>query len=328
MRRFFPAFVVALLAAAPAAAGDDGLTGYWKFSIFQAGNQTPFWLIHLESKDGKLTAGPNRCVMGRPQKSKASSRRATRSASKSGRPLSMRMAKGSALCDYEGKLPKAGAKKILGSMSLGKSVYPAIMEKPTSAKTPFAVEMDLLKCSPTDPRAMSGIFEVIEGAEKNKLDAKDLQEVVDGSLKASEAFGPRYQASHTLRLIGSLSEEKAYSKVALDTARKIIKEVDPKSSSALLTVASVVEILRRAKHKDEANALSVDAANRILKHLDEKGSPLTEIRTLTGLAELLRLADKKGQAMGLDVRIEKLEDEAYAEHGKVVLEFKPEKFKG
>src|SRR5437660_9764419 len=55
MRFMLPTFAVGLLVALPLAAGDDGLTGHWKLSINARGLQT-WWLVHMESKDGKLSA--------------------------------------------------------------------------------------------------------------------------------------------------------------------------------------------------------------------------------------------------------------------------------
>ena len=56
MRWIFPVVTMGLLLAGHALAGDDGLTGHWKFIIHEGGQQISFWLLHLESKDGKLTA--------------------------------------------------------------------------------------------------------------------------------------------------------------------------------------------------------------------------------------------------------------------------------
>ena len=56
MRSLFSALALGLLLAAPVAAGDDGLTGNWKFNLFQGGQLDPFWLLRLDSKDAKLTA--------------------------------------------------------------------------------------------------------------------------------------------------------------------------------------------------------------------------------------------------------------------------------
>ena len=54
MRFAFPAITLALLVTLPLHGGDDGLSGLWKFSIFEAGQQTSFWIVKIESKDNKL----------------------------------------------------------------------------------------------------------------------------------------------------------------------------------------------------------------------------------------------------------------------------------
>ncbi len=240
MRKLFPAIVVALLLAWPVVAGEDGLTGFWKFSIFQEGNPALFWLVRLDSKDGKLTASAEP-LRGAP-KVKIDEIKQT------GDTFQMRIVasngKQTVTFSYEGKLPKPGAKKILGSISVSGETIPAVMEA-TSAKKPFDLEKEILTRSPSDPRALSAIFDVIEAAQENKLAAKDLQELVDGSLKSGELFGPRYELGHKLRLLKALSAEKDYSAVTLETARKIVKQIDPKSPNAVLTLASVAEILRR-----------------------------------------------------------------------------------
>jgi hypothetical protein len=322
MRRLFPAIVVALLLAMPAAAGDDGLTGYWKFSFFEDGNQTSFWLVRLDSKDGKLTASAEP-LRGAPKVK-------VDEIKQSGDTLQMRLiannGKQNVVVSYEGKLPKPGAKKILGSISFGGDTIPAVMEA-TSAKTPFEVGKEILTRTPSDPRALSAIFDLIDSAEKNKLTAKDLQELVDGSLKSGELFGPRYELGHKLRLLKVLSHEKEYSSVTLETARKIVKQLDPKSPTAILALASVAEILR-ANHKDEAVAITFDAARMFVKQLDPQSPAGNQIRTLAGVAELMRAIDKKDEAQAMDTRIENLEGSAHAEYSKDALNFKPEKFAG
>jgi hypothetical protein len=252
MRSFFPAFVVALLLALPAAAGEDGLSGFWKFSFFQGGNQTTAWLFRLDSKDGKLTATAAPLREAPPAK--------IEEVKQTGDTFQIKF---KATFDkeiisflYEGKLPKPGAKKILGSLSAGTATFPAVMEA-TSAKNSFEVEREILQRTPSDPKALSAILEIIETAQANKLDAKDLQELVDGSLKSGELFGPRYQLTHNLRLLKALSVEKTYAAVTLETARKIAKQIDPKSPAAaqLQALTSVVNILRAGNEKGEVKAL-------------------------------------------------------------------------
>ena len=55
MRLLFSALTLGLILALPAAAGDDGLTGHWKFVMYNSGQPETLWLLNLDSKDGKLT---------------------------------------------------------------------------------------------------------------------------------------------------------------------------------------------------------------------------------------------------------------------------------
>src|SRR5579872_6872560 len=49
-------FLLLALAAVPTArAGNDGLTGNWKVTIFDKDKQLNFWILKLEAKDGKWT---------------------------------------------------------------------------------------------------------------------------------------------------------------------------------------------------------------------------------------------------------------------------------
>src|SRR2546423_3933434 len=57
MRFTFLALLCGLILTAPVAAGEDGLTGFWKFSIYEQGQQISFWLVQFDKdKDSKLTA--------------------------------------------------------------------------------------------------------------------------------------------------------------------------------------------------------------------------------------------------------------------------------
>ena len=53
MRVSYALTALALVAISIAQAGNDGLAGNWKVSIFEEGQQHNFWLMKLENKDGK-----------------------------------------------------------------------------------------------------------------------------------------------------------------------------------------------------------------------------------------------------------------------------------
>lgn len=251
MRHFFPAITLGLLLAIPGFAGDDGLTGNWKLSIFDGGQQISFWLLNIESKDGKLkiTAEP---LKGAPKVE-------IKDLKQTGDTFSLRfqanIQKSTVAFDYEGKLPKPGAKKILGSFSQGGSTVPAVLEA-TTAKNSFELDRELLLRAPSDPKAMVAVFDLIDGATANKVDAKDLQEWVNSSLKAAELYGPRFQFQHQLRMLDGLQEQKVYQAVAVETARKIGKDLGAKlpADAQLQLLTIVADILRKGDQKEEAKA--------------------------------------------------------------------------
>ena len=252
MRFLFPAVTFALLVTGPIFAGDDGLTGNWKLSIFDGGQQVSFWLINLESKDAKLkvTADP---LKGAPKVD-------VKEAKLHGDTFSLKfqanIQKQVISFEYEGKLPKPGAKRILGSLSQGGSTVPALLEA-TAAKNAFELDRELVLRTPSDPKALAAVFDLIEGAAANKVDAKDLQEWVNSSLKAAEQYGPRFQTQQQTRILDNLQDHKDYAVVATETARMVAKQVSAKlpadAQLQLLSLAS--SILRNGNQKVEAEAL-------------------------------------------------------------------------
>ncbi len=251
MRASFTVLLLGLIAF-PVTAGEDGLTGTWKLSIFDGGQQISFWLMKLESKDGKLT------VTAEPLK--GAPKVEVKDIKQTGDTFTLKLQatiqKQLISFDYEGKLPKRGAKKILGSLSQGGSTVPAVMEA-TIAKNNFELDRELLLRTPSDPKALSAVFDLIEGAGANKIDVKDVQEWVNLSLKSSELYGPRYQLQFQMRILDSLQEHKAYAGVALETARKVAKQIDTKlpADTQLQLLSVVSEILRKGDQKEEAKAL-------------------------------------------------------------------------
>jgi hypothetical protein len=281
MRFPFAALAVTLLTVLPLAAGDDGLTGNWKFSIFDQRGQQTLWLIRLDSKDGKLTASAD-VLKGAPRVKLEDIKLGGDTFT-----IKFRVSGGGPrdiTFDYEGKLPKPGAKKILGSFSEGTVALPAIMEA-TTAKTAFDVDRDFVLRTPSDPRAMETILDLIEKARDNEMTGKDLQILVDGSLKAAEGYGPRFLTKHQLNVLNALRGQKKYADIAAEIASKVVKQLDAKQS------------------------------------LD------TQLQILSTSADALRAGGKTGDAVALDGRIEKLEKQAYEDHAKSALNFKPEVFK-
>ncbi len=252
MRFLFPAVALALLAG-PVSAGDKGVVGRWKVNLVQRASMTTLWLLHLDSKDGKLTASADSLrgappvkidevkVVGNTLEFKV--RLAERGA---GGPQEV-------ILLFEGKLPKAGAKKILGSLTESDNVLLVILEA-TSAKSIFELDRETLTSTPGDPRALVAIFDLIDKAKDNKVDVKEMQEWVDVSLKGADLYGPRYQAQHQMRLLDSLRPQKMYATVAIDVARRVAKQLDPKAplDTQLNVLSMVADVMRMADQRDAA----------------------------------------------------------------------------
>lgn len=256
MRFVLPAVVFSLLAAAPVRAGDEGLVGHWKFTLHAGGPQA-LWLIHFDkAKDGKLTATAE-ALKGAPKVK-------LEDIKLGGDTLTIKLratilgqgGQREIIFDYEGKLPKPGAKKIFGSIREGTSTIPSIMES-TGAKTLFELDRETLLRTPTDPRAFDAIFDVIARAKENQVEVKDLQGIVESSLKASELYGPRFQLKHQLTLLKALQGQKMYSEIGLETARRVAKQIDAQTplDTQLEVLCQVASALRSGGQAAEANAL-------------------------------------------------------------------------
>ncbi len=288
MRFTFLALTMGLILTAPAVAGEYGLAGYWKLSLYQQGEQNSFWLVHLDKdKDNKMTASfdplkgaPRAKIEDVKQDGDTIKIKFSVTVTTEGGPRQVP-------CDYEGKLPKPGAKKVFGSLLFGKSTFPAVMEV-TAAKTIFEVDREIVLRTPSDPRALVAVLDLIDRAKDNKVDVKDLQTWVDGSLKTAAMYGPRFQLKHNMSLLTALQGQKAYASVGVETARKATKLIDPKMP------------------------------------LDTQA----QIMSLAAIA--LRGGGQTKEADTLDVRLDQLENQAYAEFstGKSALNFKTEKFPG
>ncbi len=254
--RLLASALIGLILAAPVAAQENPLAGSWKFSIYEQGQQVTFWLVQFESKDGK--------VIGSAEPLKGAPRVKLDDIKITGDTMAVKMqatifgggGPQQITFEYEGKIPKPGAKKIFGSLTQGAMTVPAIMEA-TTAKSSFDLDREILQKMPTDPKALIAIVDVIDKAKDNKVEVKDLQAWVDGSLKAAELYGPRFQLKHNMRLLSALQGQKMYASVGVETALRMSKQIDPKmpldTQANILSLAS--NALRGGGEAKEADVL-------------------------------------------------------------------------
>src|SRR5262245_42340336 len=196
MRSTGAAFLFLTLGLTALHAGDDRLAGNWKLSLLDDGNPVPVWLVKLESKGGKLTGsadGLRRMPSATLEDARVEGDRLYFTIKVKGRD-------GSQNFTFEGILPKAGGKKILGSIPWGddESLIPAQLEL-TTAKDGFEVEKELVTRAPNDPRVLTAVQELISKAAERKIPVKDVQEWLEVAFKAADKYGPRYAQETAMR---------------------------------------------------------------------------------------------------------------------------------
>lgn len=217
-------FAVLLVASVTLAlhAGDDGVAGNWKLIILEDGQLANPWLLRLENKAGKW-AGTAEALKGVAETALRDLKVADDLIH-----FDLRVAD-RVTFQFEGKTPRAGAKKIFGSITReGKSI-PAYLEA-TAAKNNFELDRELVTRTPNDPRVFTAVVDLIQQAKDNKVPAKEMQEWLDSVQRTAEAYGPRFQLDYTMRLVEVLSAQKDYAELAANVGAKAESMADPKAS--------------------------------------------------------------------------------------------------
>ncbi|HEX3313968.1 MAG TPA: hypothetical protein VHR72_03700 [Gemmataceae bacterium] len=248
------ALILSTTVAGLALAGGDGVAGRWKCNFVQDTQTVNFWMVDLQNKDGKLVGAVVPTRSGLP-----------------GGKIDDLVVDGDLLrfvlklengieFRFEGKLPRAGGKKILGSVQrAGTALNPAFLEA-TKAKNAFELMQETVTRSPNDPHVFNTLLDLVPLAAKEKMAAKDLREMVDGVLASSEAYGPTLHADFGVRLIDALASD--YPALAVEAAAKVEKTIDPKSETRLQLLSTLVSSLKKLGRADEAAkfAVAVEAA--------------------------------------------------------------------
>lgn len=219
--RMLATLLVVGLSAIALSAGDDGLAGNWKVVVLQGGQPGTPWLIQLESKAGKLT-GTAEGLKEMPA-TKIQDVKVVGDLFQ----FDLRVAD-RVTFQFEGKMPRAGAKKVLGSVTIEGKSMPAYLEA-TSAKNSFELDREIVTRTPNDPRVFNAIVDLIAQAKEHKVPAKDVQEWLDTAMRGAESYGPRFQLDFTMRLVEVLATAKDYTALAAGVAAKAEAMLDPQA---------------------------------------------------------------------------------------------------
>ena len=243
--RLISATLVLALAVGTLRGGEDPVTGYWKVNLFEDGQQMTYWLLKLENKAGKVSGSIS--PLKRIPPTTVDDLKLAGDVLR----FTIRLESGVAF-SFEGKVPKAGGKILFGSVARGPQMIPAFLEA-TTAKSAFELNRDLVAKYPADPRAVEAVQDLIHQARDNKSSPKDLQEWVDGVIKAAELYGPRWHQETSLRLVETLLAENMPN-LTVTTAAKVEKAFDAKTSidTQLRLYTSLAAGLRQLKQEQQA----------------------------------------------------------------------------
>jgi hypothetical protein len=231
----------------------DGIAGHWKFTFLQGSESVNFWMFDFENKDGNLSG------VVQPIKADYPSGKISGMAIDGDLLRFVLKLENGIELNFEGKLPRAGGKKILGSVRRGANVNPAYLEA-TQAKNALELKQEMVTRTPNDPRVFGTLLELIPLAAKEKVAPRDVQEMVDGVLASAASYGPSFQSNFDLRLLDALAE--SYPAVALDAASKIEKAIEPKGDVRLHLLSTLESSLRKLGQAEQAAkvAAMIDAA--------------------------------------------------------------------
>ncbi len=249
MRRITAGVLLALLVA-QAHAGDEGLIGNWKVTILDEGQPLSLWLMKFEAKGGKLAAtaeGMRRVPAPAVQELRLDGDRLyfTIEFFVDNRGQKVRQ-----LLPFECVLPKAGVKKMQGSVPWGGGIAPVLLEH-TTAKSGFEAEKELVTRAPNDPRVFATVIELIRQAKENKATLKDVQEWAETSLRAADKYGPRFSREVALGLTDFLLEQPDYAAVAV-VAACAAEKIPGSAEDQLRTLPLLAQALHKAGKADEA----------------------------------------------------------------------------
>jgi hypothetical protein len=238
---------LAFLALSAAHGGSPLPAGNWKVTIYERGQKFDFWLLKLESKDGKLT-GSVQSLQDVP-----SSRLKDVSIRDGRLYLDIFIPQANQTFAFEGVLLPDQPRKVRGSLAVQNQIIPAILEA-TQASNPRELNKELVAQSPDDPKVFDAVRALIRGAAAEKAKVNDVREWVQTSLRQSAKFGPRWQRKTAVEIIDLLAKQKDYAEVTLATARAAEKLPGATAETRLRILDATVSALKALGRNEQAAA--------------------------------------------------------------------------
>jgi uncharacterized glyoxalase superfamily protein PhnB len=236
-----------LLSAVGAQAADEIPAGNYKVILLGSGQQAAFWLLKLESKDGKWTG---EMIAKHERIPKATVSDVTVKDNELKISLSVQGEKYS----FEGKLPPDG-KKILGSLMLDQ-LHPAQLELTTlKSLDAYDVARETISSSSSSAsQVFDAALTLLADASAKKAKAEEVRSWASKAMKLSDGYGHRWQIDLASRIAEALASQKEFAAEAVQYARQAERMLgtadDPGVQRRVLSALS--QALASAGKADEA----------------------------------------------------------------------------
>ncbi len=255
--------VLALVLCGSTQAADKAPAGTWKVTLqSQDLNSNPLFLVKLEEKDGawsgKLVAtaleSPRADLMNPSVKNGV---------------LTFTLKVGDARISFEGKVAAEDATRITGSLQfppgflnpkLRRTLFPAALDRTTlTTLEDAAVLKDTIASSTNPAEVIDAASTLVRKAGFFKAKPEDVRNWMEKALKASEAFGERWQREILLEMVETLNDQDGMAQVTLPYARRAERMLLPKDRPVVHTrvLEALKSALKSAGKDDEAKAVEV-----------------------------------------------------------------------
>jgi hypothetical protein len=307
MRKLSAVLALLLLAWPAAHAGQVPVAGNWKITFLDQGNLLTFWILKVESKDGKLSGSVVTTDNNRINLPETSLGDLT---FKDGQ-LQFELKLPNLKIAFDCKVPKGEVKKLHGTMMLQGQTIPVQLESTkldTLKGTEAIVQPDAkgtfkeLKDKLTKLQDDLGIFgltdALVSAAATEKSSAAELKETLAPVLKFAADYGDAFVQNVEFGLAARLAKNPAYAQLAEQMAHKILNNAGPKAPvDLLLRVNSVlVTSLENQGKAAEAGKVGEELARKLLKDAGPKASFDLEFRMTNLLATSLEKQGKTVEA--------------------------------
>jgi hypothetical protein len=299
---------VALLIPGMARAADAAPSGSWKVSVLFPGDSGQlFWLLKIESKEGKWTGT---LVSTANARGKSTLSDLTFKDEMLRFTMKMEVRGGTLTLLFEGKVPKADTQIIHGSLFnlIGQELLQCELEA-TSVKSleEFELAKELLATKPNDSKVCSAVLVLLSQAGEKKAKPEEVRSWAEKAMKAAEPYGVRWQREMAARVALALAEQDDFKTIALAYAQRAERMLEPRDDPGVKV--RVLKVLAEALTKSGKDKEAKEVQTRLDKAEKERKEHLAKLEKQR--LEELEKAEAKADAAYLD-KMPPFKPEAFA----------------